>query len=195
MDDSTTAQLADGGEVSLRPLASGEDEPLQAVFAGLSAGSRHHRYLVGMSRLPGPVATALIDVDGYRQVAWLASVAGRPVGIARYLRVGGDAAEIAFEVVDEHHRRGIGGVLLDAITTAACASGIRSVEATVAPGNLPSLRLLTRLGLLFEPRDGLLAGSARLRLLDPSRVDRRAVVALARRPASCAGELAGCRVS
>ena len=174
-------QLPDGGEVSLRQLAAGDDESLTAVFDGLSARSRKSRYLVGLPRLPGSMRRALLDVDGHRHVAWLATIHDQPAGIGRYIRTGGDAAEVSLEVVDAHQARGLGGVLLDAITTVASASGIRSLHATVLPENLPSIRLLSHLGMLFEHRDGLLEGSARLRLPDPPRTDRAQLIALARR--------------
>ena len=49
------------------------------------------------------------------------------------------------------------------------------------PDNAPSLRLLRRMGLSLVPVDGLLEGTGPLRLLDPARVDRAAVVSLALR--------------
>ena len=48
------------------------------------------------------------------------------------------------------------------------------------PDNRASLRLLSRVGIPMSFEDGVLEGSAPLRLLDPPRVDRRAVVELAR---------------
>ena len=182
---SLRVQLTDGGDVSLRPLGAGEDESLTAVFQGLSPISRKSRYLVDRPRLPGPMRRALLDVDGHRQVAWLASILDQPAGIGRYIRTGGDAAEVAFEVVDSQQGRGLGGVLLDAITTVAGDSGIRALHATVLPENLASIRLLSRLGMLFELRDGLLEGSARLRPLDPPHADQAQVIALARQARGC----------
>lgn len=181
-------RLRDGSCAMLRPLLPGEVEPLLAVFEGLSTQSRASRYLVGMPRLPAAMVTALAAVDGCDHVAWLASVAGAPVGIARYIRLSPEIAELAFEVVDQWQGHGLGTALLDTITTVAAARGVRRISATVHPANAPSLRLLARFGIRLAWDDGVLEGEGPLRLLDPAVVDRCAVVALgACAPADCAG--------
>ena len=186
--DHVDVALSRGGAAQLRPLHAGEREPLLAVFESLSPASRMDRYLVGVPRLPSSMLNALVAVDGHDHVAWLATVAGRPAGIARSIRVAPDTAEIAFEVADAHQGRGLGTVLMDTVTTVAAAHGVRRVTATVLPSNAASLRLLARLGIPLTLRDGLLEGEGPLRLLDPARVDRHAVVALAQRLDGPAGQ-------
>jgi GNAT superfamily N-acetyltransferase len=176
--DSVIARIR-GGVVAARPLVAGEHDPLGAVFAGMSRASRYSRYLTGLGGLPASMARALADVDGHRHVAWLASVDDEPVGIGRWIRTAPETAELAFEVVDRHHDRGIGTVLVDVLTTVAAVSGIQRLEATVLPTNQPSLRLLERVGLTFHAVDGLLEGSGRLQLLPTPRVDRPAVARIA----------------
>jgi RimJ/RimL family protein N-acetyltransferase len=178
-DDATvTADLRDA-TAFLRPLGPGEDEPLDRVFSGMSPHSRASRYLTGLAGMPESMRRALTAVDGHHHVAWLATVGDEPVGIGRYLRTGPCAAEIAFEVVDAHHGRGLGTLLVDVLTTVAAVSGIHRLEATVLPSNRASLRLLERVGLSFRSSLGTLEGEGPLRLLDPPRVDRPAVVRLA----------------
>lgn len=172
-------RLPDGGTVALRPLRVDEMAVLEAVFEGLSPQSRTQRYLVPTPRLTGSARRVLSNVDGRDHVAWVALLDDRPVGICRYVRTTHDTAEVAFEVVDAAQGRGIGTALLDAVTTVACAHGITWVEASVAPGNHASVVLLGRIGVRLTPVDGLLEGRARLHpLAHPSRVDRRAVLAL-----------------
>lgn len=174
-----------GGHAELRPLRSGEVEPLESVFAASSPASRQARYLAPMTRLPGAMRTALTTVDDVHHVAWLATVEGRAAGIARYVRTAPDTAELAFEVVDAHQGRGLGTVLLDVITTSAAAAGIERVRATVAASNERSRRLLASIGLALRPTGGLLEGEARLQLPSPARIDRpRALALLAQRAAS-----------
>jgi RimJ/RimL family protein N-acetyltransferase len=177
-------RLRDGSLAALRPLVRGETEPLLAVFEGMSETSRTLRYLTGLPRMPRQMLTTLTDVDGDRHASWLATVGGEPAGIARYVRLPGlpTTAELAFEVVDAHHGRGLGTVLLDAITTVAVARGVRRVQATLAPSNTASRRLLARIGAPARPVDGLLEADGPLQLLDPAVVDRAAVIRLA-----CAG--------
>ncbi|HEU5042956.1 MAG TPA: GNAT family N-acetyltransferase [Nocardioidaceae bacterium] len=179
-----------GDVVELRPLWPGESAPLLAVFAGMSLTSRAGRYLVGIPSLPRSMLDALTAVDGYDHVAWLASVRRQPAGIARYIRAEPGRAELAFEVADDYQGRGVGTALLDAVTTVACTHGVRRVSATVLASNTPSRRLLGRVGVRLPHGDGVLEGEGRLRLLDPPRVDRAAVLALARaRSATAAGVL------
>ena len=177
------AALRDG-MAELRPLHAGEREPLRAVFAGLSPASRTDRYLTGVHHLTQAMEEALSAVDGRRHIAWLATVAGRPAGIARALHVAPATAELAFEVVDEHQGRGLGAALLDAVTTVAMMRGVRRVQATTLPSNHRSLRLFARMGLTLRASGGLLEGEAPLRLLEPPRVDRRAVLHLHGSPGS-----------
>jgi L-amino acid N-acyltransferase YncA len=174
-------RLRDGGVAALRPLGHGESTPLLAVFDGMSAESRALRYLTGLPRLPATMLAMLTDVDDDHHVAWTASVGGEAAGVARYVRQAGcpTTAELAFEVVDRHHGRGLGTVLLDTITTVAAARGVRRVQGTLTPANTPSRHLLHRVGATSHLVDGLLEAEGRLRLLEPAAVDRAAVVRLA----------------
>ena len=179
--DAVPVRLPGGLVVALRPLRPGEREPLLAVFEGMSSASRARRYLTGMVRLPSAMLEPLTDVDGHHHVAWLATVHGEPVGIARYVRGDAGVAEVAVEVVDDHHGLGIGSALLDAVTTVAAACGVRRVRASLTPDNEPSRRLVTRVGVRLHVVDNLLEGDGQLRLLHPPRIDRQAILALARR--------------
>lgn len=178
MTGSVTAAIH-GGTAVLRPLVCGEVAPLEAVFAGLSPASRLDRYLTPVVRLTPTMVSGLTAVDGTDHVAWLASVDGAPAGISRFVRTAPDTAEVALEVVDAHQGRGLGAALLDTVTTLAAAAGIRRVEATVGPTNHASRRLVAAVGVRLHPDGGALSGSGPLRLLDPPRVDRNAVLCTA----------------
>jgi RimJ/RimL family protein N-acetyltransferase len=167
-----------GGLARLRPLLPGEVDVQREVFAGLSASSRTDRFLTSVDRLTASMWRALDAVDGHDHVAWLASVDDRPVGIGRFVRVEPCTAEVAFEVVDEHHGRGIGTALLDVVTTVAAAKRIRRLQATVLGTNRSSQRLLARVGLAVQASGGLLEADSPYDLLDPARVDRPAVLRL-----------------
>jgi RimJ/RimL family protein N-acetyltransferase len=180
--DGVRVTLADGSFAVLRPLQQGDLRTHMQVFDTLSSESRGRRYFTDSPRLPSSVLRALADVDGYRHVAWAAYVAGRPVGLARAVRVPGPGdvvVEVAFEVGDSHQGRGLGSALLDSVLTVSAALGVRRVRATVQPGNDPSVHLLQRVALHLSLDDGLLEGEAELRLPDPPRVDRASVLALA----------------
>lgn len=186
---SVRVALRDGGIADLRPLRAGERDAMVAVFDGMSTSSRALRYLTGLHELPRQMLTVLTDVDGDRHVAWLALVDGEPAGLARYVRLTGcpTTAELAIEVVDRLHGRGLATALVDAVTTVAEARGVRRVQGTMAPSNTASRRLLERVGARGRVVEGLLEVEGRLRLLEPPAVDRAAVLTLAPAPADAAG--------
>jgi len=179
--DAVPVRLPDGRVAAIRPLQHGERGPLLAVFDKMSSASRARRYLTGMVRLPSTAIQSLTDVDGHRHMAWVASMHGEPVGIARCVRDDAGVADVAVEVVDDHHGLGIASALVDAVTTVAAARGVRRVRATLTPENEPSRRLVTRIGVRLHVVDHLLEGEGPLRLMHPQRIDRQAVLALARR--------------
>jgi GNAT superfamily N-acetyltransferase len=179
--DHVEVRLADGGTARLRPLARGDEATVSAVFDGLSPASRALRFLATTTQLTAPMLQLLADVDGWAHVAWFADVDGLAVGVARYVRVSADTAEIAVEVADVHHRRGIGSALMDAVVAVAHANGVSRLTATAYPTNAASVRLLRRLGVALRLSDGLLEGDAPVRLPARSRVDLDAVLDLAAR--------------
>jgi RimJ/RimL family protein N-acetyltransferase len=167
------------GTAVLRPLKDGETEPLQQVFDGLSTDSRAARYLSPPAALTADLQRVLTAVDGRVHVAWLASIAGHPAGIARYIRVGPHTAEVAFEVVDEHQGRGLGTVLLDTVTTVAAAAGIQRLQAFVLGSNRASRHLLRLVGVQLSPGEGMLEADSPFSLMTTARVNRPAVVRVA----------------
>ena len=174
--DHVEVTLDDGQLARLRPLRAHESEPVLEVFDGMSDLSRARRYLTGMPYLPDRVLQQLTDVGRREHVAWLATIDGEPVGIGRYAAYDHRTVDVALEVVDHWHGQGLGGVLLDTIATLASANGFTCVAATVDPANHASVRLLRRVGLTLQVVDGVLEGHGQLRLPDPARVDRRAVL-------------------
>jgi RimJ/RimL family protein N-acetyltransferase len=190
-DDAYVTACLNRGEARLRPLRHGELAPQQAVFDGLSEASRTDRFLTGVDRLTPAMWGALTDVDGHDHVAWLATVDGRPAGLARFVRVAPCTAEVAFEVADEHQGLGLGTVLLDTVTTVAAALRIRRLQASVLGTNLASQHLLAGIGLLLHPSDGILEGESLFHLIDRPRVDRPAVLRLAFAAQQPGGTLSG----
>lgn len=178
-DGSSVSVRIKAGCAVLRPLRAGEYDALRSVFDQLSAESRRDRYLVSTPRLPGVMSDVLAAVDGRDHVAWLASVAGRPAGIGRYVRVDRSTAEIALEVVDAHQGRGLGTAILDTITTVAMVAGVSRVQASVLASNRRSVHLLQKIGLRLAEGTTVLEGEADLRLMDPPRVNRAALVRVA----------------
>jgi GNAT superfamily N-acetyltransferase len=130
--------------IVIRPLRNGETATVLDVFERLGAVSRRRRFGGVKPELPAAELVQLARVDATHHVL-VAYADGdrRPAGIARLVRDGA-TAEVAFEVVDEHHGRGIGSALASALASDARAAGIAELHATVAGDNAPAVSLLAR---------------------------------------------------
>jgi GNAT superfamily N-acetyltransferase len=164
------ATARDGTAVHLRPLRRNERELVAGFFAGLSAESRRRRFLQPMPRLPEAMLARLVEVDGRRHVAVVATVDGECAGIARYLALADQlgTAEVAVTVTDRYQGRGIGRLLVDALKPAAVRAGLTTLVYLVEPTNRPALGLLRSLGVELSFRDGLVQGRQHLRLPLPT---------------------------
>jgi GNAT superfamily N-acetyltransferase len=131
------------GDVVVRELGPGEEHVLDVVFAGLSDQSRYLRFHSPVPRLVPAVRRALAAVDGRRHVALVALAGREPIGIARCIDLGSGRAELAIEVVDAWHGRGVGTRLLHALRDRAAASGWRELSAEVLAEN-DAVRALLR---------------------------------------------------
>jgi RimJ/RimL family protein N-acetyltransferase len=135
------AEVIEG--IMVRPLRNGETAVVQAVFDRLGPRSRWLRFHGAKNVLFPKELEELARVDGTHHVL-VAYFDGRPVGIARLVR-DGDAADVAFAVVDDLQGNGIGTVLVDRLGADARAAGITRFNADVQPDNKPSLALAARL--------------------------------------------------
>ena len=132
--------------IRIRPLTRDERAPVRTVFAGMSQRSRYLRFHSPLPKLPSPTERLLTDVDGRRHAALVVERAGTsgwiPLAIGRLIRTGDGVAEVAFEVVDEWHGRGIGRLLLTALSHRAAQLGYREVVALVLAENRRALALV-----------------------------------------------------
>jgi GNAT superfamily N-acetyltransferase len=151
--------------VRIRAVGKNEAHLVDEVFAGMSVESRYKRFLSGTSRLTPAQRRLLADVDGYRHQAWVAEALGKAVGLARYIRPLREPkrAELAFEVADAYHGRGVGSRLLEVVLAGAREAGIEYLECTIAPDNVRAINLTRRLpDAKWRWEDGLMVGTARL---------------------------------
>jgi len=119
------------------------------MFRRLSPESRCLRFNTPKPELTPREISYLTDVDHIRHVA-LAAVDRRDgsiVGTARYVEEAGrpGVADVAIEVVDELHNRGIGTALAAAVVERARENGLALLMATTQWENRPARALLRRL--------------------------------------------------
>jgi len=107
-----------------------------------------------------------VNVDFVKHVALVAVMeeGGQPVivGGGRYIVTGPRQAEVAFAVVDEHQRQGVGTALVDHLAAIARSAGLGELIADVLPDNIPMLKVFEKSG--FHVRAGCTPGVARLSL-------------------------------
>jgi L-amino acid N-acyltransferase YncA len=130
--------------VVVRPLRGGDEETVLAVFDRLGPDSRRRRFGGAKAHLSAAELRLLARVDAEHHVL-VAYADGdpQPAGLARLVRAG-TAAEVAFEVADVQHGRGIGTALAQTLAADARAAGISELHATVACDNARAMSLLAR---------------------------------------------------
>lgn len=171
--DSTIARVPTGlggQQLEFRFLQDGEREPLLEVFDGMSAHSRHLRFLYPVPRLTESMLRVLTNLEGHGKVALGAFNNGNCLAIARFSRLPDrpEAADLAMAVVDSMQRRGIGRLALTALAGIAADRDISTFAVSVHPDNHASLALLRSFG-------------ARLRLIDRIHEGHVAVSAILQR--------------
>lgn len=143
------ATLRDGARIVVRPIEPEDKGALVEGFEHLSERSRYRRFLTPTLRLTDAQLRYLTEVDHENHEALIAFAeeTGEPIGVARYVRSPDDPeeAEPAVTVVDDWQGRGVGTVLLDAISERGRDAGVKRFVATVLAENRPILALLEHL--------------------------------------------------
>ena len=116
-------------------------------FARLSPESRYRRFLVAMPELMEEMARYLTVIDHHDHEAIIAldDNTGEGIGVARYVRSKErpDVAEVAVTVIDDWQGRGLGTLLLEAISARARAEGIRTFSALILATNDEMIELFS----------------------------------------------------
>lgn len=138
--------LPDGGRITLRDVGPGDERRLRLMLEHVTGDSRWLRFFGGVSDI-ARVAALEARADGIRTIGVLAlDTDGRILGHGMCVPAGDDTAEVAFEVVDGEHRRGIGGVLFAELVRRADVAGYRTLVAEVLPENRDMLDMLAASG-------------------------------------------------
>lgn len=143
------ATLRDGTEVLVRPLLARDRKLFAEALAGQSEEWRHRRFFSAVKPSPGLVEY-LVHVDYLAHFAWVVGTS-EPLtgfGTARFIRSKDHptVAEVAFEVDDQWHNRGIATLLLGALGAAASRLGIRTFTAEVLYENRAMRAVMNKAG-------------------------------------------------
>jgi RimJ/RimL family protein N-acetyltransferase len=147
---SAVQRLRDGRRGEIRALRPADRTELLAAVARTSTQSLYRRFFTVKRRFSEREIAFFLNVDFINHVALVAVVeeGGRPVivGGARYVVVRPGAAEVAFAVVDQYQRQGIGAALMHHLAAIACEAGLEELIAEVLPENTPMLKVFEKSG-------------------------------------------------
>jgi len=150
-------------DLIIRPVTAADKSRIVEGLRAISPETSYRRFFTPTFYPSDEQLRYLTDIDGERHMALGAvdaSKEGAPgVGVARYIRLSEEptVAEAAILVIDAYQRRGVGSVLLVALSRYAWHHGIRTFRGYVLPDNRAFLRYLQALGARKEQvEDGIL---------------------------------------
>lgn len=169
-------QLLDSAVVTVRSIRPDDRERLLEGFRRLTRRSVYLRFL-GFKKTLSPRELAYFtEVDFVHHVGLVAVLeedgVEKIVGSCRYIEMEGEprkCAELALAVVDEHHGRGIGTILLRHVTYIARRSGLEEFRAEMSPENSRMLEVFERCGYGISRRTDFGVLHVTLTFPDPGR--------------------------
>jgi acyl-CoA synthetase (NDP forming)/RimJ/RimL family protein N-acetyltransferase len=174
--------LSDGGTVHLRPIVPSDADALVAFHGKLSDRTRYLRYFGPYPKIPQKDLERFSTVDHRDRVAFVVLLGHEIIAVGRYERLdGGDSAEVAFVVADEHQKRGIGSILLEHLAAAAGERGLRRFVAEVLAENAQMIHVFRLAG--YHVRSGIEEGVVHLEFAIAA-TDRSVEVARSREQAA-----------
>ncbi|MBT3181943.1 MAG: GNAT family N-acetyltransferase [Deltaproteobacteria bacterium] len=133
--------IADGTEVTFRPIKATDEEAMRDLFYSLSEQSIYLRFFQPVESMPHAKIMPLVSINYKKDMAMVATIgdiAGEKIiGVGRYMRSSNDDpfAEVSFEVRDEWQNRGLGRAFLNSLMNIAEQHSIEGFVATVLPKN------------------------------------------------------------
>ncbi len=143
-------QMADGTEITIRPIRP-EDADIEIRFVhDLSEESKYFRFMNSMQELTDIMVVRFTQIDYSREMALIAVTEdqGREIelGVTRYaINPDGDTCEFALVVADNMQGKGLGQKLMVSLMEAARSKGLKVIEGEVLSNNHNMLKLMHRL--------------------------------------------------
>ncbi|MCX7628312.1 MAG: bifunctional acetate--CoA ligase family protein/GNAT family N-acetyltransferase [Methylophilaceae bacterium] len=149
-------QLADGTDITLRPIRAEDAESLQDFVRGMSDRSRYFRFMETLRELSPAMLSRFTQIDYDREMALVATsrIEGPEalLGVARYMaNPDGESCEFALAVADAWQGHGIGHKLMDVLMDVARQKGLAIMQGEVLAENRAMLDLATTLGFSVVP--------------------------------------------
>jgi acetyltransferase len=144
-------QLADGTDITIRPIRPEDADLVKRFVHDLSDESKYFRFMNSVQELTEEMLARLTQLDYSREMALIAVSAenGQEIelGVARYaINPDGDTCEFALVVADAMRGKGLAQKLMVSLMEAARLKGLQSIEGEVLGHNHDMLKLMNRLG-------------------------------------------------
>ena len=188
--------LRDGTVAHVRPITPADGPGVREFHAGQSDESIYLRFFAPLRELSDRDVQRFTVIDYRERVALVALQRGKIIGIGRYDEIGQQTAEVAFNISDHMHGKGIGSVLLEHLALIGYELGVTRFVAEVLPQNRKMLNVFKEAGYVLRHRleDGVInlsfeivptAASTAVRISREHRAESRSVGGLLR-PAAVA---------
>lgn len=144
--------IADGTEVTFRPIKPTDEEPMRDFLYTVSQESLYYRFFTVPKSMPHDRVMALVNIDYEKDMALVATVeeasGEKIIAVGRYMRSSKNDkfAEVAFLVHDEWQNRGMGRALLRCLIDIAIEKKIQGFVATVLSTNKQMLAVFHTCG-------------------------------------------------
>lgn len=127
-------RLRDGSSVTVRPASTLDEPALRSFLSGLCLEARRLRFFTGAANIASVAHLAAVaDTEHYGLIAH--DDTGVLVGHATYVQLSETRAEVALEVADHLHGRGLGTILIERLAVTAEERGITHFVAEVLSEN------------------------------------------------------------
>jgi acetyltransferase len=149
-------QLADGTDLTIRPIRPEDAELVQDFVRNLSEQSRYFRFMNSVQELSQAMLIRFTQIDYSREMALIAVTEEHgkeiEIGVARFAtNPDGESCEFALAISDKMHGKGLGQKMMTALMDAARSKGLKAIEGEVLKNNTDMLHLMDRLGFVVGP--------------------------------------------
>jgi len=144
---------SNGKEIMLRPVRITDERPLQEFFYALSNESIYKRFLAFKREHSHEEMQQLVDSDYEANMAIVACTVENDeiVGVIRYdVDPATKLADIAFNVRDDWHGKGVGTLMMRRMKEIGIARGLAGFTADVLANNAPALAMFHESGIRFR---------------------------------------------
>ena len=151
--------LRDGSVAHVRPITPADGAAMRTFHAGQSEESIYLRFFAPLRELSDKDIHRFTVVDYDERVALVVTLRDDIIGIGRYDKVDASTAEVAFNISDHYHGKGIGSILLEHLAAIGFEAGVTKFVAEVLPQNRKMINVFKEAGYGVKHRleDGVIS--------------------------------------